>query len=99
MNSTEDLTDTVINGQLTWTAPVGNTTWQVLSFYEAFTNQKSCAGVPNATTVIGNGSWTLDHFSRDGAALLTDFFDEQIFPEEETRQRLSLLNGNGELQS
>lgn len=97
VDSIEDLTNTVTDGRLTWTAPASNTTWQVLSFYEAFTNQKSCAGVPNATTVIGNGSWTLDHFSEDGAALLTDFFDKEVFPDEGTRQRLSLLNGNGKL--
>lgn len=49
-----------------------------MTFWEHFTNQRSVVGGVNATDFIGNGSWVVDHFSRDGAQLLTNFLDEHI---------------------
>lgn len=84
-----DLTPNVsTDGQLEWTPPAdgGNSTWKLFSYWERYTNQRSCRGGSNATTVIGNGSWTVDHFSTAGAAKVTDFWDQQILSDAETAQ-------------
>lgn len=84
-----DLTANVsADGQLKWTPPTdgGNSTWKLFSYWQRHTNQRSCRGGLNATTVIGNGSWTVDHFSAAGAAKVTDFWDQQILSDEETAQ-------------
>jgi len=79
-----DLTEQAANGSLTWTAPVGDSEWRIFSFWERFTNQKSNTGGTNPTSFIGNGSWTTDHFSTTGAALMTDFFDQYVIADAET---------------
>lgn len=62
-----DLTDQVGgDNSLNWTAPEGNSTWRLIAWYERQANQRSCAGGLNATDYIGNGSWTVDHFSAEG---------------------------------
>ncbi|KAF2136702.1 uncharacterized protein K452DRAFT_127448 [Aplosporella prunicola CBS 121167] len=85
-----DLTDSVgANNSLTWTAPAGGTSWRVFAFYERYTNQRSVSPGLNATDYIQNGSWTVDHFSAAGGKKLTDFFDEHVIPDEETRELLA----------
>ncbi|ROV88303.1 hypothetical protein VMCG_10483 [Cytospora schulzeri] len=87
-----DLTPLVsTDGQLEWTPPVSglNSTWRIFSFWEQYTNQRECHGGLNATTVIGNGSWIVDHFSSTGAQKVTKFWDEQILTDQETAELLS----------
>ncbi|GFF56219.1 hypothetical protein IFM58399_10263 [Aspergillus lentulus] len=79
-----DLSAKVKDGLLDWTAPLGNSTWRVFSFWVKHTNQRSCTGGRDATTVIGNGSWTVDHFDAIGARLITDFWDQHILSDEQT---------------
>lgn len=81
---------------LVWTPPDLTKTWKILSFWEAYTNQKSCDGGPNAATYIGNGSWTVDHFSKAGAARVTDFWDKQILSNAEVSGLLRSVGRYGE---
>ncbi|EKG14347.1 hypothetical protein MPH_08469 [Macrophomina phaseolina MS6] len=80
---------------LNWTAPTGNSTWRIIAWYERYTNQKSCSGGLNATDYIGNGSWTVDHFSANGSKKLTDFFDEHVIGDAETRELLASVGKYG----
>ncbi|OJD30258.1 uncharacterized protein BKCO1_630007 [Diplodia corticola] len=85
-----DLTAQIGAGRsLNWTAPAGNSTWRVIAWYERYTNQKSCQGGLNATDPIGNGSWAVDHFSANGSKKITQFLDEHVFPDAETRELLA----------
>ncbi|KAG8157140.1 hypothetical protein KVR01_013130 [Diaporthe batatas] len=87
-----DLTPNVsVNGQLEWTPPAdgGNSTWKLFSYWQRYTNQRACRGGLNASTVIGNGSWTVDHFSTAGAVKVTDFWDQQILSDSETAELLT----------
>lgn len=68
---------------LRWSPPTTDDTWRVFSFWEAYTNQRSCDGVSNATDFLGNGSWTVDHFSKIGASRVTDFWDQHILSDEQ----------------
>lgn len=84
-----DLTPNVsTDGQLEWTPPAdgSNSTWKLFSYWQRYTNQRSCRGGLNATTIIGNGSWTVDHFSTAGAVKVTDFWDQQILSDTETAE-------------
>lgn len=85
-NSIIDLTAKVTNGSLTWRSPAGNDTWAVIAFYENYTNQRSCSGAINATDIIANGSWIVDHFSASGAKRITDFWDQNILDTEEMKE-------------
>ena len=81
-SSVVDLTDQVSNGNLTWTATSRNATWRLMTFWESYTNQRSCSQGLNATDFIGNGSWTVDHFSSTGAKHLTDFLDQHVLADD-----------------
>ncbi|OTA67976.1 hypothetical protein K449DRAFT_364494 [Hypoxylon sp. EC38] len=66
------------NGSLSFSPPEPNSTWRIFSFWERYTNQRSCAGVALPDDIIANGSWTVDHFSSTGAKLTTDFFNQHV---------------------
>lgn len=86
-----DLTPNVsTDGQLEWTptADGGNSTWKLFSYWQRYTNQRACRGGLNPSTVIGNGSWTVDHFSKAGAVKITDFWDQHILSDSETAELL-----------
>ncbi|KAJ9668901.1 hypothetical protein H2201_001147 [Coniosporium apollinis] len=91
--SVVDLMDSVNDGSLYWTAPPGNTTWRIFTFWEKYTNQRSVDGGVNATDFIGNGSWTVDHFSRTGGSRTTDFLDQYVLSDADTQ---SLLRSVGQ---
>ncbi|KAL6889939.1 hypothetical protein GGI43DRAFT_387721 [Trichoderma evansii] len=80
-----DLSDQVKNGSINWTAPPGNCTWILFAFYKRYTNERSCIGGLGPLTVIGNGSWMVDHFSAEGAQRTTDFWDQNIFNDKLTK--------------
>ncbi|ETS77966.1 hypothetical protein PFICI_10028 [Pestalotiopsis fici W106-1] len=81
-DSLVDLTNLTTQGHLSWRAPDGNDTWVIFAIYERFTNQRSCVGASNATTMLANGSWVVDHWSAAGAKKTTDFWDQQILSDE-----------------
>ncbi|CZR63542.1 uncharacterized protein PAC_13439 [Phialocephala subalpina] len=76
-----DLTSEVTNGFLGWTPPT-DSNYTLIAFYERYTNQRSCIGGVNATDFIGNGSWTVDHFSAAGSKRTTDFLDQHVIYDE-----------------
>jgi len=88
--SVVDLLNFTRNGILDWEAPssAGNgqeasPSWVVMAFYQRYSNDRSCVSVAQASTWIGNGSWTVDHFSVAGAKKTTDFWDQHIVDDEE----------------
>ncbi|SPO03179.1 uncharacterized protein DNG_05861 [Cephalotrichum gorgonifer] len=86
-----DITESVSSNGTTldWEAPSGNSTWRIFTFWEHYTNQRSCAAGVNADTFLGNGSWIVDHFSKAGAKRTTDFWDDSILSDDEVAQMLS----------
>ncbi|PVH75254.1 hypothetical protein DL98DRAFT_602280, partial [Cadophora sp. DSE1049] len=72
-----DITLKVVDGQLSFSPPKEGD-WQIMAFYERYTNQKSCSGAENPSSIIGNGSWIVDHFSSTGAKVTTDFIDQNV---------------------
>ncbi|KAH7020387.1 hypothetical protein EDB80DRAFT_821289, partial [Ilyonectria destructans] len=77
-SSFEDLSESVVNGKLTWKAPSGHNNYTLFALYERYTNQRSCNGVANPDSAIANGSWITDHFSADGAKLVTQFWENNL---------------------
>lgn len=90
-----DLSDQITDGSLQWEAPAGNSTWRIFSIWQQYTNQKSCEGGVGADTVIGNGSWTVDHLSKTGAKRITDFWDDNILSDSEIASLLSEVGKYG----
>jgi len=82
------------DGVLDWTAP-GGAEWQILTYGERFTNQQSTVGGPNPDGFIGNGSWTVDHFNKLGAELMTDFWDTYILSDEEISSLVRKIVNHG----
>ncbi|KAJ4289046.1 hypothetical protein N0V90_011388 [Kalmusia sp. IMI 367209] len=79
-----DLSSLVAKNQsLQWSPPTSNSTWKIFSFWEAYTNQRSCDAGPKPTDFLGNGSWTVDHFSKAGASRVTDFWDKYILSDKQ----------------
>ena len=78
-----------------WTPADNSQTWKIFSFWESYTNQKSCVGGANATNFIGNGSWITDHFSKAGAQRTTDFWDQYLLSDSETRRLLGCIGQYG----
>ena len=81
-----DLTARAQGGQLKWSAPAGNSTWRIMSFWEKYTNQKECAGGVSPANFVQNGSWIVDHFSSSGAKVVTDFWDQDILNDTDISQ-------------
>jgi hypothetical protein len=87
------------DGLLQWSPPDASKSWKVFSFWESYTNQRSCDGGPNPTTVIGNGSWIVDHFSERGASRITDFWDEVLLSDQEMADLVRTVGKYGTCQS
>ncbi|KAL1608595.1 hypothetical protein SLS60_003539 [Paraconiothyrium brasiliense] len=95
-NSFVDLSSLVTgNKTLLWTPPDNSKAWRIFSFWEAYTNQRSCDGGPNATTVLGNGSWTVDHFSKRGASRTTEFWEQYILSDRRVAELLHDVGNYG----
>lgn len=92
MNSPLLISDFVMDGQLTWTAPTDSANYTLFAIYERYTNQRSVMGIIEPETVVGNGSFITDKFSANGATLVTKFWEKNILDEEV----LSLLESVGE---
>ena len=88
-----DVTNSTANGTLHWSAPAGATRngtqdWVVIAFYQRYTNDRTCSVDANARGWIGNGSWTVDHFSAVGAKKVTDFWDQHLLDDPEVGRLL-----------
>lgn len=66
-----------------------------MAWYMRYTNQRSINPGPDATTIIQNGSWIVDHFSAMGAELMSNFFDQYIIPDEEDKEMLKAVGSYG----
>lgn len=80
---------------LQWTPPDRTKTWKIFTFWEAYTNQRSCDGGANATNWLGNGSWIVDHFSATGATKVTNFWDTYILSDQEVAKLLRTVGKYG----
>ena len=85
-SSLVDLTSTVVNGQLTWTAPTSDT-WVLLSYWIRGSAQQPEAGPFTTPT-----SYVVDHFSAAGTRAITDFWEQRIL---NTRIRRLLRQAGG----
>ena len=97
-SSLVDITDRVDSLSLQWQSPLEGKEWRVFALWEGFTNQKTCSGAPNATSIIANGSWVVDHFSEAGARLHTSFFEDTILSGKDTKDKLRDVGGYGKCQ-
>lgn len=68
-----DLTSNVTSGRIDWTAPPGNATWMLLSYYMRGSGQLPEAG-PHTTPT----SFVIDHFSEAGSNAITTYWDSHI---------------------
>ncbi|KAL1895595.1 hypothetical protein Sste5346_005064 [Sporothrix stenoceras] len=91
-SSVVDLTDRVENGTVAFGQPL-SPGWQLMAFYQRYTNERSCVSVDNASTWIGNGSWMVDHFSAAGAQKMTDFWDTHLLADSLTKELLTHAGG------
>ena len=92
-----DLSDEVTNGRISWAAPEGDSDWRLFTFWEGFTNQRSIKPVTGASDLLGNGSWVVDHFSREGARVMTDFVDQNVLSDEAISNLVREHNSKGQL--
>ncbi|HEX3786320.1 MAG TPA: glycosyl hydrolase [Pseudonocardiaceae bacterium] len=67
-----DVTATVQNGQITWTAPTSDT-WVLISYWLRGSAQQPEAGPFTTPT-----AYVVDHFSQLGTQAVTDFWDRDI---------------------
>ncbi|CAK7225680.1 hypothetical protein SCUCBS95973_005945 [Sporothrix curviconia] len=98
-SSVVDLTDHVHahNNTVSLTVDTANGNhWQLMAFYQRYTNERSCVSVANASSWIGNGSWMVDHFSAAGAQKMTSFWDTHLLQDTQDSTISSLLGQVGE---
>ncbi|MDT9593415.1 glycosyl hydrolase [Nocardioides zeae] len=73
-----DLTDDVVDGTLTWTAPATPAgTWVLLPMWSRGSGQE-----PEAGPHTDPRSWVVDHFSAAGAQQVIDLWEERILDDE-----------------
>ena len=70
-----DLTDTVSDGQITWTAPAGGGAWVLLSYWLRGTGQQPEDGSGGFMTPA---PYVVDHFSAIGTKAVTGMWDQMI---------------------
>ncbi|KAF5020809.1 hypothetical protein F66182_7148, partial [Fusarium sp. NRRL 66182] len=70
-----DLTERVVDGHLTWDVPDDHDNYELLAFYQKYTNQRACDDDPGEASLFANGSWITDHFSSAGAHLAIDLME------------------------
>jgi hypothetical protein len=70
--SVRDLTATVTDGNLTWTAP-GDGEWVLISYWERGSGQQPESG-PHAAPA----AYVVDHFSPEGTAAVTEYWERHL---------------------
>jgi hypothetical protein len=83
-----DLTDQVVNGELTWTAPAGGE-WKLFGFYYQGNGTR-----PVGINPTSPNSFVVDHFSAAGTQALTRMWDEKVL---DTEMRELLRAGGGSM--
>ena len=88
-DSVRDVTASLVDGRLTWTAPAGGE-WVLLPIYERGTGQivNMFAFNPNNSPVTEPQSYVVDHFSRAGAQVVMDYWEKTLLTPR-TRQLLA----------
>ncbi|PVH71603.1 hypothetical protein DL98DRAFT_383782, partial [Cadophora sp. DSE1049] len=68
------------DGSLSITFPTGNNgiKYIIYSAYYKLSGVRSCTPSPNPQTFFGNGSFAVDHFSAEGAKVMTDFLEKYV---------------------
>lgn len=69
-----DLTATVSDGQISWTAPAGSDNWVLLAYWLRGVGQLPKGGGPFETPT----AYVVDHFSEIGTKAVTDWWDGSI---------------------
>ncbi|MCD7438605.1 alpha-L-rhamnosidase [Streptomyces lincolnensis] len=72
LDSVQDLTDTVRDGTLTWTAPTDGD-WVLISYWQRGTAQQPESGPHSAPA-----AYVVDHFSSAGTAAVTGFWERTV---------------------
>jgi hypothetical protein len=85
-----DLTKTVRDGRLDWTAPAGSGTWALLAFHQ------TADGLTKTALSATSPNYVVDHLSGAGAKAVASFWDSAILTRE-TRRLLGRMNGTGSL--
>lgn len=106
-SSLQDVTDQVdkTTGQLSLSFPsnASGIEYQVFAYYQNHSNYHEqappwhiIAGVPQSPieTFVENGSWVVDHFSRTGAQLVIDFWENYIL-DNDTRALIQEVGNYG----
>ncbi|GGJ44345.1 glycosyl hydrolase [Streptomyces brasiliensis] len=70
--SVRDLTDTVTDGTVTWTAP-DDGDWVLISYWRRGSGQQPESGPHSAPA-----AYVVDHFSADGTAAVTGYWENQL---------------------
>ena len=90
LNSVVDLSDSLTDGHLTWTAPDAGT-WVVTAYWQRGTAQRNDAPFGTSTSPLSDPETrVVNHFSAAGASAITGFMDSLL----NTRTR-QLLRANG----
>ncbi|AXQ30578.1 hypothetical protein D0B54_18650 [Solimonas sp. K1W22B-7] len=84
-DSVVDLSASLVDGRLQWTAPAGGGSWVLLSFWQSGEHQV-LAGDPAKTTTL-----VLDHLSVQAAQAVADYWDQNIL----TPRARELINALG----
>ena len=74
-----DLTDTVSDGQITWTAPAGGAAWVLLSYWLRGSGQQPEDG---SGGFMEPAPYVVDHFSASGTRAVTDMWERLILNDE-----------------
>lgn len=82
-----DLTDTVVDGRLTWTAPADGA-WVLLSYW-----RRGSAQEPEAGPHTDPPSYVVDHFSAAGSGAVVDLWEDEIL-DRELRRLLQKAGGH-----
>ncbi|MBR7826590.1 hypothetical protein KDK95_09765 [Actinospica sp. MGRD01-02] len=69
-----DVTDSVSDGQISWTAPAGSSNWVLLSYWLRGVGQLPKGGGPFEVPT----AYVVDHFSAIGTKAVTDWWDDSI---------------------
>ncbi|KAL7809597.1 hypothetical protein V8C26DRAFT_438328 [Trichoderma gracile] len=81
-DSVIDVTDTIIDGKLHYTAPSDGNSYVLFAFYQRRTGYLAAQGAfNNATDARNPASWfayVIDHFSQEGTDLWTSFTEEYV---------------------
>jgi hypothetical protein len=85
-----DLTKTVRDGTLDWTAPAGTGTWALLAFYQ------TADGLKKTGMSATSPNYVVDHLSSRGAKAVASFWDSAVLTPE-TKRLLSRMNGPGSI--